>query len=73
MAKKQSQIVDLVETFQTVTYTPRNSEKKCIFGPLEVSEKKIIKNRKKKVFEKNQAKRNGFYESPGREMLGLEI
>ena len=32
-----SQIVDLVESSKTVPTTPRNSEKKCIFGPLKVS------------------------------------
>ena len=32
-----SQIVDLVESFETVPYTPRNSLKKCIFGPIKVS------------------------------------
>ena len=35
--RNQSQIVDLACSFQTVLWTPRNSEKKCIFGPVEVS------------------------------------
>ena len=35
--RNQSQIVDLACSFQTVLWTPRNSEKKRIFGPVEVS------------------------------------
>ena len=75
MTKKDlSQIIDLVETFQTVLCSPRDSGKKCIFGSLEVLGTKLVRKiGKKKVFETNQAERSGFSESPGRETPGPKI
>ena len=71
MAKqKQSQIVDLVETFQTVIYTPRNSEKNAFLVRSKFWEENCKKNPKNEVFENNQAERSGFSESPGRETPG---
>ena len=40
--QNRSQIVDLVERFETVPYSPRNSLKKCIFGPIEVSDVVVV-------------------------------
>ena len=69
--KKLSQIVDLVETFQTVIYTPRNSEKKVHFRSTRSFGKKMARKiRKTTVFEKNQAERTPFSEAPGRETPG---
>ena len=59
MAKRNlSQIVDLVESSKTHPYTPRNSLKKCIFGPVKVSGEQALEKSEKLIFLK-QIRPNG--------------